>query len=209
MSSRIFFFANKSLPAHAVRCIIRQCREACLKRLPFLPAPNSCAPPSRERRRLVARLGFLNRRRAPMIASVPNPPHDARSKRMIAALVDGADLDAIAAQERLPAEGGPGDPARRAQPALGRAGRGLRQNPDRPAGKPLPACHGPGRQRRHRGGRPGAPDHRPARPLPWVPAREPRPFEPYGEEERERLLAKINEAAVRLYSEAAEPRSRP
>ncbi len=39
-----------------------------------------------------------------MIAASPYPPHDARAKRMLAALVEGADLDAIAARERLPAK---------------------------------------------------------------------------------------------------------
>ena len=37
-------------------------------------------------------------------AASPNESHDPRAKRMIAALVEGADLDAIAAQERLPAK---------------------------------------------------------------------------------------------------------
>ena len=39
-----------------------------------------------------------------MIAASPNPSHDARAKRMIAALIGGAGLDAIAAQEKLPAK---------------------------------------------------------------------------------------------------------
>jgi len=39
-----------------------------------------------------------------MIDASPNESHDARAKRMIAALIEGADLDAVAAQERLPAE---------------------------------------------------------------------------------------------------------
>ena len=38
-----------------------------------------------------------------MIPASPNEPHDARAKRMISALIEGADLDAIAAQEKLPA----------------------------------------------------------------------------------------------------------
>jgi len=38
-----------------------------------------------------------------MIAASPNESHDPRAKRMIAALIEGADLDAIAAEERLPA----------------------------------------------------------------------------------------------------------
>ncbi len=39
-----------------------------------------------------------------MIAATPNPTDHARARRMIAALIEGADLDAVAALERLPAE---------------------------------------------------------------------------------------------------------
>jgi hypothetical protein len=39
-----------------------------------------------------------------MIAAPPNESYDPRAKRMIAALVEGADLEAAAAQERLPAK---------------------------------------------------------------------------------------------------------
>jgi hypothetical protein len=39
-----------------------------------------------------------------MIAASPNESDGARAKRMIAALVEGVDLEAIAAQERLPAK---------------------------------------------------------------------------------------------------------
>ncbi len=39
-----------------------------------------------------------------MIAASPNESPDARAKRMIASLIEGADLEAIAVQERLPAK---------------------------------------------------------------------------------------------------------
>jgi hypothetical protein len=39
-----------------------------------------------------------------MTAATPNQTDDTRAKRIMAALIEGADLDAVAAQERLPAE---------------------------------------------------------------------------------------------------------
>lgn len=38
-----------------------------------------------------------------MIADSPNQSHDVRAKRLLAAVVEGAELEAVAAQERLPA----------------------------------------------------------------------------------------------------------
>src|SRR5208337_2053970 len=110
-------------------------------------------------------------------------PHDRRlperiSRRPRQAHDCGPDRGRRPRRHRRPGaaagDGGPDDPARGARPALGRAGGGLRQDPDRAAGKPLSARHGPDRQRRTRGDRPGAANHRPARPLPRLQPREPR-----------------------------------
>jgi len=67
-----------------------------------------------------------------MIAASPNESHDARAKRMIAALVAGADLEAIAAQERLPAKEAQAI-LREGLGPLGRAGCYVFFNPSRPA----------------------------------------------------------------------------
>jgi hypothetical protein len=143
-----------------------------------------------------------------MIASVPTPPQDARAKRMIAALVDGVDLDAIAAQERLPPKEvqailreelsrrwvAPVADFAKIQIAqlenlclhvMERVDSGDIAAVDR-------ALRIIDRLDRYHGFQRTSPA-----------------IKPYGEEERERLLAKINEAAERLYGEDGGRRSRP
>jgi hypothetical protein len=142
-----------------------------------------------------------------MIAADANPSRDARAKRMIAALVEGVDLDAIAAQERLPAEEvqailreelgrrwvAPVADFAKIQIArlenlclhvMDRVDSGDIAGVDR-------ALRIIDRLDRYHGFQRASPA-----------------IQQYGEEERERLLAKINEAAVRLYNEGREPRSR-
>ena len=142
-----------------------------------------------------------------MIASVPNPPRDARSKRIIAALIDGVDLDAIAAQERLPPKEVQAilreELSRRwvapaadfAKIQIARLENLCLHVMDRIDSGDIAAVDRAlriiDRLDRYHGFQRASPA-----------------IEPYGEEQRERLLAKINEAAERLYGESAEPPSR-
>ena len=139
-----------------------------------------------------------------MIASVPNPPHDARAKRMIAALVEGADIDAIAAQERLPpkevqailrdalSRRWVAPVAEFAKIQIARLENLCLHVMDRIESGDIAAVDRAlriiDRLDRYHGFQRATPA-----------------LEPYGEEQRERLLAKINEAANRLYGET--PRS--
>jgi len=143
-----------------------------------------------------------------MIASVPNPTQDARSKRMIAALVDGADIDAIAAQERLPPKEVQAilreELGRRwvapvgdfAKIQIARLENLCLHVMDRVDSGDIAAVDRAlriiDRLDRYHGFQRASPA-----------------VKQYGEEERERLLTKINEAAVRLYNERVGPRSRP
>ena len=142
------------------------------------------------------------------MTAAANPSHDTRPKRMIAALVEGADLDAIAARERLPAKEVQeilrGELSRRwvapvadfAKIQIARLENLCLHVMDRIDSGEMAAIDRAlriiDRLDRYHGF---------SRASPAV--------EPYGEEQRERLLAKLNEAAARLYGEAAEPPSRP
>ena len=142
-----------------------------------------------------------------MIAS-QSPPPDARAKRMIAALVEGADLDAIAAQEGLPAKEVQAilrdELSRRwvaplpdfAKIQIARLENLCLHVMDRVESGEIAAVDRAlriiDRLDRYHGFQRASPT-----------------LEPYGEEQRERLLAKINEMADRLYGETARPRSTP
>lgn len=139
-----------------------------------------------------------------MIAAVPTPSRDPRAKRMIAALIEGADIDAIATQERLPAKEVQAilreELSRRwvapvadfAKIQIARLESLCLQVMDRVANGEIAAIDRAlriiDRLDRYHGFQRASPA-----------------VEPYGEEQRERLLAKLNEAAARLYGEAAGP----
>src|SRR5579871_5986920 len=174
--------------------MIGKCREARPGRLRFPPSAKLPAPRrSGERRRSVAP-GSHSNRRPPMIALVPPDP---RPKRMLAALVEGAGLDAIAADERLTAKETQTilreELSRRWVPAVAdfakiqiarlenlclhameRIERGETVAIDR-------ALRIFDRLDRYHGFQRGSPA-----------------LQPYGEEQRERLLAKINDMAAKL-----------
>ena len=141
-----------------------------------------------------------------MIAAVPNPSRDPRAKRMIDALIEGADVDAIAAQERLPAKEVQAilreELSRRwvapvadfAKLQIARLENLCLHVMDRVASGEIAAIDRAlriiDRLDRYHGFQRASPA-----------------VEAYGEEQRERLLAKLNEAAARLYGEAAKPPS--
>ncbi len=138
----------------------------------------------------------------------PNDTPDARAKRMIAALIEGADLDAIAVQERLPAKEAQtilheeigqrwvAPLADFAKIQIARLGNLCLHVMDRIDSGELAAVDRAlriiDRLDRYHGFSRASPA-----------------IEPYGEEERTRLLAKLNAVAARLRDDQPENPSDP
>lgn len=137
-----------------------------------------------------------------MLTSVPL--HDARAKRIVDALVDGADIDSIALQERLPPKEVQAilrdELGRRWVPPvadfakiqIARLESLCQRVMDRVDSGDIAAIDRAlriiDRLDRYHGFQRGSPA-----------------LQQYGEEERDRLLAKINEAANRLYGDPVPP----
>ena len=143
-----------------------------------------------------------------MIAASPNSSQDVRARRMIAALIEGADLDAIAARERLPANEAQTilreELGRRwvapladfARIQIARLENLCLQVMDRAAGGELAAIDRAlrilDRLDRYHGFNRASPA-----------------LEPYGEAERQRLIDKLNAVAARLADEEPTSHSAP